>query len=159
MVSPLDIEPFCINKWQHRYSSFVRPWTQLSAAVLTLFIEMGRNTWYHHRCTKHNRLPATCYPLCRGKMERSKTFVCIHRTSSLSAQTEDLSWIIQDQTCWGCWESNTSALQENFSYPIMGWEKNSTWKRIQTENMKMKYTATSNCVKIPSAHNIPSIFN
>lgn len=91
---------------------------QLSPAMLTLFIEMEINAWFC-RYTKYKSLQPTCYPLCRGKIERSKnlTFLCIHSTSTRSAQAEGLSWIIQDQTCWGCRKFNTSA-PGNFSNPI-----------------------------------------
>lgn len=111
------MKPSRKNKWQRFNQLLFNTRTAsllLSPAMLSiLFTEVRKNAWYHYY-TKHNSLQATCYPLCRKNIERSKTllFVWIHSMSILSAQAEDLSWIIQDQTCWGCWKFNTSALQE-----------------------------------------------
>lgn len=139
------------NKWKTFNQSLCNTWTacmQFSPAMLALYIEMEKIAWYH----KNNSLQATCYPLCRGKIERSKNFMflCIHSTSTFSAQAEDLSWIIQDQTCWGCLKFNTSALQEILVTPYSDKKAHTRGYREH----KIKYTASSNYSQFP----LPTIF-
>lgn len=67
---------------------------------------------------KLSRLPVIHF--IQGKREGSKnvTFVCIQSPSIYSAQrSQGPSWIIHDQTCWGCRKIQYISTSGNFNGP------------------------------------------